>query len=91
MKLHRSLSLLLCLALLLGAVMKGMACVANRKTLDDGICVLMLSVIGITLFTLIFECRARYLYLYSPFYVLLGISGIWYIIESVISRFGAKK
>jgi len=57
----------------------------------DPWCVLMLSVIGITLFQMIFEARARYLYIYAPFYVLLGVSGIWYMIQSAMSRLGADK
>lgn len=42
----------------------------------DAWSVMMLSLIGITLFQTIFEARARYLYLYAPLYVLMGISGI---------------
>lgn len=38
--------------------------------------VIQLSLIGLTLFELIFEARARYLYIYSPFYILLAISGV---------------
>lgn len=75
----------------MGALLLGMFCAANRQEIGDGFCVLMLSVIGITLFQLIFECRARYLYLYSPFYVLLGISGIWYMLQHVKKQIRAGK
>lgn len=34
-------------------------------------CVVFLSIIGITLFNLLFEARARYLLLYVPFFILL--------------------
>lgn len=37
--------------------------------------VIMLSITGITLFLLLFEARARYLYCYSPVFVLCGILG----------------
>jgi hypothetical protein len=37
--------------------------------------ILAISLVGITLFTLIFEARARYLYLYAPFYVILAVMG----------------
>lgn len=39
--------------------------------------IIILSIIGITLFTLIFEARARYLFLYVPYYVLAGVLGIF--------------
>ena len=33
------------------------------------------SLIGLTLFELLFEARARYLFIYSPFYILVGLLG----------------
>lgn len=38
--------------------------------------VIFLSLIGLTLFTLLFEARARYLYLYSTYYIILASIGI---------------
>ncbi|WP_160675966.1 glycosyltransferase family 39 protein [Clostridium sp. C8-1-8] len=38
--------------------------------------VLILSVLGLTMFELIFEARARYLYIYSPIYIILGVIGL---------------
>ena len=38
--------------------------------------VIVLAIIGITLFLLLFEARARYLFLYSPYYILLAVVGI---------------
>jgi len=61
----------------------------DGKTCFDAWCVAMLSVIGITMFQTIFEARARYLYLYAPFYVLLGVSGIWHMIQAVTRRLDA--
>ena len=43
---------------------------------DKNISVVFLSLIGLTLFTLLFEARARYLYLYSTFYVIIAVLGI---------------
>ncbi|WP_194610389.1 glycosyltransferase family protein [Clostridium vitabionis] len=43
---------------------------------DRVILVMLLSVIGLTLFELLFEARARYLFCYSPVYVILGMTGI---------------
>ena len=41
----------------------------------------MLAVIGLTVFELLFEPRARYLYTYAPFYIILAVSGIQMIIK----------
>lgn len=41
----------------------------------NSICILALSLIGLTLFELIFESRARYLYIYAPFYIILAVIG----------------
>lgn len=71
------------LALLTGCAFEGLFLCKKRRMIDSKVCVLMLSVIGITIFQLIFECRARYLYLYAPFYVLLGVSGIWHMVEKL--------
>lgn len=38
--------------------------------------VIILTIIGITMFLLLFEARARYLFLYSPYYILLAVVGI---------------
>ena len=38
--------------------------------------IIMLSLVGLTLFELIFEARARYLYCYVPLYLLLGSWGL---------------
>ena len=64
------------LALLLGCVLCGVQLFGGEReggTMD----VMMLSIIGLTLFEWIFEARARYLYLYAPVYVLLGAYGWW--------------
>ena len=50
--------------------------------------VMMLSVIGLTMFELIFEARARYLFTYAPVYILLGIGGLWYGIGRIRRRTG---
>jgi riboflavin transporter FmnP len=38
--------------------------------------VIMLAIIGLTIFELIFEARARYLYTYVPLYIVLAMYGI---------------
>ena len=37
---------------------------------------IMLTIIGLTLFELLFEARARYLYIYAPFYIFLAVYGV---------------
>ena len=38
--------------------------------------VIILSIIGLTMFILVFEARARYLYIYLPYYIILAVLGI---------------
>lgn len=42
---------------------------------------IFLTLTGITIFTLLFEGRARYLFLYSPYYVIAAIMGIKFLSE----------
>lgn len=44
--------------------------------IDNKKSAIFLSIIGLTLFTLIFEARARYLYLYSTYYIILAVIGV---------------
>ena len=56
---------------------------------DRRIAVVMLSVVGLTLFDMIFEARARYLYTYLPYYILLASLGLWSAGERACARFKA--
>lgn len=47
-----------------------------KKDRSEKAFTIMLALIGLTLFELIFEARARYLYCYVPLYVLLGSWGL---------------
>lgn len=69
------------LALLMGSVLYGIRALKVQKD-SDTVLVAVLSIIGITLFELIFEARARYLYIYAPFYVMLGTMGYWSVIQN---------
>ncbi|MCR5628234.1 hypothetical protein [Eubacterium sp.] len=44
--------------------------------ISDTELVCILSIIGITMFTLLFESRARYLFLYSPYYIIMALAGM---------------
>ena len=52
-----------------------------KNSCDVSIIIARVSIIGITIFELLFEARARYLYTYVPIYILLATIGIQKIIE----------
>lgn len=53
----------------------GMALGFLRKKAERGELVAYLALVALAIFLMIFECRARYLYLYAPFFIMLGIAG----------------
>lgn len=69
---HTVMQMLWLAALLLGAL--------AAKCRDRRIAVLMLAIIGLTLFELLFEARARYLFAYAPIYIMLASAGLNVII-----------
>ena len=48
--------------------------------------IVMLSLIGLTVFELLFEARARYLYTYAPLYILLASAGTQKICERIDNK-----
>ena len=42
----------------------------------ESVAVIILSLIGLTFFNLLFEARARYMYIYAPFFVILAVDGL---------------
>lgn len=48
----------------------------NTTNVNKKLHVILLTIVGITIFLLLFEARARYLLLYAPYYVLLASIGI---------------
>lgn len=56
-------------------IMLGVGLGFTRKEARGGELVIYLSLAALAVFLMIFECRARYLYLYSPYFVMLGIAG----------------
>ena len=48
----------------------------DRKRADDRYLVLILALVGLTVFELLFEARARYLYPYVPVYILAALYGL---------------
>ena len=57
-------------------LMGGAAWRKGTDAKDNGIDVMIISVIGLTLFELIFEGHAKYLYTYIPFFVMLSVIGL---------------
>lgn len=53
----------------------GMALGFLRKKTQRGELAAYLTLVALAIFLMIFECRARYLYLYAPFFIMLGIAG----------------
>lgn len=56
------------------------------KIRNHELLVIHLTIIGITLFLLLFEARARYLFLYSPYYLLLFVIGTANIYKKIDSK-----
>ncbi len=65
------------LALLLGALLGSLMILAGKCDESPLFLTMMLAIIGLTAFELLFEARARYLYIYAPVYVMLGVNGLW--------------
>lgn len=47
---------------------------------------MMLSIIGLTIFELLFEARARYLFTYTPVYIILGTLGLWRLLSCKVQK-----
>lgn len=65
----------------------------NKRTLSAE-SLISLSLMGVSIFLLLFECRARYLFLFSPLYLILAATGIYKFGEYIYSKIksgGAEK
>lgn len=69
-KLFQDLSQITWLLLLCGMVLGFL-----RKKAERGELTAYLALVALAIFLMVFECRARYLYLYAPFFIMLGIAG----------------
>lgn len=61
----------------------------TQKFSDPTLLVMLLSLEGLTLFQLLFEVRARYLYTYVPFFIIFAIMGLKQVIY-IIGRIGTR-
>lgn len=61
-----------------------LSCFSYKRRNPDPIFAVQLGVIGLTMFELLFEARARYLYTFSPLFLLLAVCGarnIYYMVR----------
>lgn len=56
---------------------------ATAKKARDIICVVLLSLIGLFVFELLFEAKARYLFIYTPYYLLAAVCGVYFTAEHI--------
>lgn len=59
--------------------------VLTKKEFDT-VNIVVISILGLTAFELLFEARARYLFIYAPFYVLLSCQGYYNILQKIGNR-----
>ena len=78
-------SFMQCIWLAILALLIPAAFYKNEKY-ESEIIVLFLALLGLSLFEMIFECRARYLYTYAPLYILIAMIGF----ERVLKRIYLK-
>lgn len=62
-----------------------------KKKVNPIISVMVLSLIGLTIFSTVFEARARYLFIYTPFYVMVAVLGAIGIVKAVANIYGKIK
>ena len=61
----------------------------KKNQLDKRIVVLMMSLVGLTIFEMLFEARARYLYIYAPIFItlsIIGLKNIKFQIQNIITK-----
>ena len=63
----------------------------NKYKEENSNLVIKLAITGIMVFLLIFEARARYLYLYIPIFIIGGSLGLKYLNDIVIKICGKYK
>lgn len=74
------------LAVLLGAVI----CALRRAPGGKIVNVMCFSLLALGAFLTLFECRARYLFLYAPYFVLLGVLGYRGVVQWTCRKIGVS-
>lgn len=57
--------------------------ISSRKNDEDDYSVMYLSLLGLFLFVMLFEARARYLYTYIPIFIMVGSLGLLDLIDFI--------
>lgn len=73
----------------LATLLFGILIVINKT--DTKIKTLILAIMGLTLFEILFECRARYLFSYAPIYIFIGVIGFRNLVEKAYNKIGKNR
>lgn len=63
--------------------MLGRRASGGEITIPDEIYIVMLSLTGLFLFELLFEAKARYLFIYTPYYLILSVFGLFAVLKGM--------
>lgn len=63
-------------------------CALPMKIKNNAESLISLSLLGVSIFLLLFECRARYFFLFTPLFVILAVVGLYKITLSLMRREG---
>lgn len=76
---------------LIGNILQIFTVVSKEGALNKCHLVIALSLIGLTIFVMIFEARARYLYVYIPIYIISGIQGYQFLYNKLNSKISSSE
>lgn len=71
------------------ATLIGLVFCTHERKLPDGRNAMMLAILMVSVFLMIFECRARYLFLYTPIFVILAAQGhqkLYQFVTTLLTR-----
>ena len=72
-------------------VILSLACFTYKSHSNNFMVVIQLAILGLTAFELLFEARARYLYTFSPLFIILAVCGLRKIKPKLSSIFRDRK
>ena len=78
-----NLSQILWLTVLSLSALSALYSLKNKSKRGEEMSVLILSVIGLTLFETLFETRARYLFTYAPIFIICACVGLFSILKVI--------
>ena len=78
------------MAILFFAAFSAIYAVKSQAQKGDEMSVLLLALIGLTLFETLFEARARYLFTYAPIFIVCAVVGLYVILKAVRKKANEK-